>query len=289
MPVKKSIATAFVNVRGLGIVCFNQKKNRSETAIIRDPKHKLCVNVYKPGFVDGAGYDRVDLVPVFSQDISESEDVTIEIVSTGIKKSQNLDFFKQGDFDRLKGDNDENDFRWILNLEGSEMHNASLVKNQYSSQSAKPPITKLFIDGGLYYAVMPATDKEWETCPFFERTNPTDNSLQDFGHIAETMGVNLFSDEVTLKITIGDREEIHSFKHVEGSPYKIEIWNVAENRYENVMLSDLPICYEFLQDVNGVRFELTPKTIDQDGGNPVFGRNFCHISVVEQDSIENFV
>jgi hypothetical protein len=289
MPIKKSLATAFVNVRGLGIVCFNTGKNRSETAIIRDSKHKLCVNVYKPGFVDGAGYDRADLVPVLSREIAETENVTIEILTQGTTNSQKLDFFKQGDFDRLNGDSDVNDFRWILNLEGSEMHDAPLIKNQYSSASAKPPITKLFIDGGLYYAVMPATEKEWETAPFFEKTNPTEKSVKDFGYIAETMGVNLMSENVTLKIRIGENEEIHTFKRVEGSPYKIEIWNVAENADDNLMLSDLPVCYEFLQDVNGVRFELTPKEVGPGGGKPVYGKNFCHISVIDQESIENFV
>jgi hypothetical protein len=287
MPIKKSTATAFVNVRGLGIVCFNSNKNRSETAIIRDTKHKLTINVYKPGFVDGAYGDRVDLISILSKEINQRENVSIEITTNSA--TGGLEFFKQGGFDRLSGDNDENDFRWLLNLEGSEMHNTALVKNKSGSTSEKPPITKLYIEKGLYYAVMPASDKEWETTPFFEKTDPVDNSKTDFGYIAETMSVNLVSDEVILKINDGENEEIHSFKRVEGSPFKIEIWNVAENPDDNLMLSDLPTCYEFLHDVNGGRFDLTPKEETADGGKPVYGKNYCHVTIVDQETIDNFV
>ena len=155
MPVTKSSATAFVNVRGLGIACFNPKENRSETAIIRSGNHKLSINVLKPGFIDGTGKDTLGFEPILSLLIDETDDVSIEISGVGNPKIEGYEFFQEGDFDRLEGDNDENDFRWILNLEGEELHNAALRKNEQAALAEKPPVSRLYISNGLFYAVMP--------------------------------------------------------------------------------------------------------------------------------------
>ena len=286
MPVTKSSATAFVNVRGLGIVCFNPNKKRSETAIIRSGNHKLSINVLKPAFIDGTGKDTVGFVPILSRQIDDLTDVSIEISGVGNPKTEDYEFFQEGDFDRLNGDNDENDIRWILNLEGEEMHNANLVKNEQNSLAEKPPVSKLFISNGLFYAVMP-DEKELEKTPFFHKKDPSENAEQEFGYIAETMGANIEADEVLLKIKIGENEESLSLKRIEDCPYKIEISNI--NSDTDAMLSDLPICYEFLTDEEGVLFELNPKTENSDSGSPIFGKVYCHITLVNQDSIENFV
>ena len=90
-----------------------------------------------------------------------------------------------------------------------------------------------------------------------------------------------------LKIKIGENEESLSLKRVENCPYKIEIWNVDPDI--SAEASDLPVCYKFLNDESGVSFELNPKSLADDKGNPVRGKDFCHMVVIEQDSIENFV
>lgn len=92
MSIKQASATAFVNIRGLGIACFNKKENRCETAILRSGNHKLSINVYKPSFIDGTGKDTLGYVPVLSREISELDDVSIEISGVGNPKLKVANF-----------------------------------------------------------------------------------------------------------------------------------------------------------------------------------------------------
>lgn len=166
------------------------------------------------------------------------------------------------------------------------MHDQKLAKNESFSAAEKPPVSKVYVGNGLFYAVMP-DEKELEKAPFFQKQDSDAANAADFGYIAETMGVNIEADEVVLRIKVGDKEETHSLKRVEGCPFKIDIWNVDPDISADT--SDLPVCYQFLSDQNGAEFELKPKVEDALSGNPVMGREFCHLIFVEQDSIDNFV
>ncbi|MCD9186276.1 MAG: hypothetical protein LUM44_07570 [Pyrinomonadaceae bacterium] len=286
MPITKSLATAFINVRGLGIICFNPQKKRCETAIIRNSDHKLNVNIFKPAFIDGGNTDKLGYTPIFSREITELEDVSLEISGVGNPGNDGFDLYENGDFDRLNGENDENDLRWILNLEGEEMHRATLSKNQQFTIAEKPPVTKLYISNGLFYAVMP-NDNDLTDFPFFRKNDPYRNVEEDFGYIAETLGVNINSDEVVFKLKIGTVENTLSLRKIDGIPYKIEITNVDEK--PEAPLSDLPICYKFLSPTDGMQFDL--KALEQDAaeGKPVRGKQYCHITRVNQESLDSFI
>lgn len=286
MPITKSLTTAFINVRGLGIICFNPQKKRCETAIIRNSDHKLTVNVYKPTFIDGGSMDRLGYTSIFSREITELEDVSFEISGVGNPKTDGFELFENGDFDRLNGENDENDLRWILNLEGEEMHQSSLSKNQQFSFAEKPPVTKLYISNGLFYAVMP-NDNALPEFPFFRKNDPYRNVEEDFGYIAETLGINIDSDEVVFKLKIGTVENTLSLPKIEGIPYKIEITNVDEK--PEAPLSDLPICYKFLSPTDGMQFDLKALEQNTADGKPVRGKQYCHITRVNQESLDNFI
>lgn len=286
MPITKSSTTAFINVRGLGIICFNPQKKRCETAIIRNAEHTLTVNVYKPTFIDGGSSDKLGYTPIFNRKITELEDISIEISGIGNPKIDGFELFQNGDFNRLNGESDENDLRWILNLEGEEMHGSNLSKNEQFSLAEKPPVTRLYISNGLFYAVMP-NDKDLPDFPFFRKNDPFRNVEEDFGYIAETLGVNIESDEVVFKLNIGITENTLSLPKIDGIPYKIEITNVDEN--PDAPLSDLPICYKFLSSNDGMEFDLKPLEQNTADGKPVRGKQYCHITRVNQESIDNFV
>ncbi|MEQ1922433.1 MAG: hypothetical protein ABL952_07980, partial [Pyrinomonadaceae bacterium] len=229
MPVTRQQSTSFVNVRGLGIVCFNPTLGRSETAIIRPGGQQLSIDISRPGFIDGAGADTTGFISLFHRAITELEDVAIEISALGQSTYNGYDIFQTGGFDRVDdGDNDPNDIRWIINLESSEMHGPGLVKNESGGEAPKPPITRLFISDALFYAVMP-DDGDIDKTPYFMKTDPRNDSTSEFGHLAETMGANIQAGGVQVKLTIGGTEEIMTYDHVAGSPLRIEITNVDPN------------------------------------------------------------
>lgn len=286
MPVNRQQSTAFVNVRGLGIVCFNPTLQRSETAIIRHGGHQLSLDIARPGLIDGAGAEATGFISLFHRPITELEDVTIEISAIGESTYNGYEVFQASAFDRVNGENDPNDIRWIINLEGNEMHGPGLVKNEAAGESLKPLVTRLFISDALFYAVMPE-GKALANTPYFEKTDPRDGSTNEFGYLAETLGANIQAGGVQVKLTIGGTEEVLTYEHVAGSPLRIEITNVDPD--VNAMASDLPVCYQFLRDSTGLEFDLSPTTDDSDSGDGTIGKNFCHITLVELDTIENFL
>lgn len=286
MPVNRQQSTAFVNVRGLGIVCFNPTLQRCETAIIRHGGHQLSLDIARPGLIEGAEGEATGFISLFHRPITELEDVTIEISSLGESTHNGYEVFQAGAFDRANGDNDPNDIRWIINLEGDEMHGPGLVKNESVSESSRPPVTRLFISDALFYAVMPNSNALAKT-PYFEKTDPRDESTNEFGYLAETLGANIQADGVQVKLTIAGTEEVLAYEHVAGSPLRIEIANVDPD--VNAMASDLPVCYQFLRDSTGLEFDLSPVSEDGDSGDGTIGKNFCHITLVELDTIESFL
>lgn len=286
MPVTRQQTTAFVNVRGLGIVCFNPTRGRCETAIIRHGSHQLSIDISRPGVIDGAGADTTGFISLFHRPIFELDDVTIEISALGESTHHGYEIFQSGGFDRVNGDNDPHDIRWIINLESDEMHGPGLVKNETAAEATKPPITRLFISDALFYALMPE-GRELSKTPYFMKTDPRNDSTSEFGYLAETMGANIQAGGVQVKMTIGGSEEIMTYEHVAGSPLRIEITNVDPN--PDAMATDLPVCYQFLSDPTGFEFALSPRSDESDSGDGTIGKNYCHITRVERESIEDFI
>ncbi len=98
-----------------------------------------------------------------------------------------------------------------------------------------------------------------------------------FGNVAETIGVKIEGDEVGFTIRIGDREETHALKRVEGLPYRIEIKNSDPNA--NAIYSDMPDYYGYLSCPTGTQFDLAP-IIEEAGpetaADSVNQKEFCH-------------
>ena len=285
MPVSRQQTTAFVNVRGLGIVCFNPSLQRCETAIIRHGMHQLSIDISRPGLVEGAGANATGFNSLFNLPIPELDDVTIEISAIGETYYKGYEIFQSGGFDRLNGPNDDNDIRWIINLEGDEMHGPGLARNN-SFAERRPPVTRLYISDALFYAVIPEGEEIAKT-PFFMKTDPRDNTTREFGYLAETMGANIEAEGVQVKITIAGSEQILTYDRVDGSPLRIEITNVDDR--PDAMATDLPVLYQFLSDPTGLEFGLSPQEDDSGSGDGTIGKNYCHISRVEIETIEYFV
>lgn len=286
MSIKESSATALVRARGIGIFCFNPNKKQGEMALIRDKRHTLTVKVQKPVFNDGSDKDTVNYSTVIEYQHIDPMNVCIEIEGIGNPVVDGYEVYKNGKFDRLNpADNDENDFRWLVNLEGEEMHERLLTKQESLKNGSRSPVTKLFIKNGVFYA------RTINKKLFFERVKKDANDSvierTDFGHVAETVAAKIEADSVSFKIRIGTEEHSHILPRVSGSPYKIEINNMDLDQ-ENP-ISDMPDFYNFLVSADGQSFDLEPKIDESDSGGSISKSGSCHAIVSEQDSIENFV
>jgi hypothetical protein len=270
MPVKESSATALVRFTGLGIICFNSDRQRGEIAAIRDHKHSLSIKIQKPVYQDGAGNDLIAYEDIVAYEKLPKEDVQLEIKALGKPAIEGYEIYRSGDFDRLNSA-DVNDFRWVVSMDtlhGDTVLNPTGVRRH--------PLTKIYIGNGLFYT------HELDTNLCFEKvtTDASGNAGQRefFGNVAETIGVKIEGDEVVFTIRIGDREETHSLKRVDGLPFRIEIKNMDYN--ENAVYSDMADYYGYLASPNGHQYDLAP-VIEDGGGEKADGgcvnfKQFCH-------------
>lgn len=276
MSVKESSATALVRFTGLGIVCFNKDKQRGEIAAIRDNKHTLTIKIQKPVYQDG-----VDKDIILYQDIATYEKLPNDSVELEISASNpaiaGYEVYRPGEFDRLDAA-DPNDFRWIVDM-------GSLHGEKELTPPAKEryPITKMYIGNGFFYT------HKLDQNLFFEKiakdSQGAELGREVFGNVAETIGVKIEGDEVRITIRIGDQEETHTLKRVEGLPFRIEIKNMDYNA--NAVYSDMPDYYKYLATSTGEHFELSP-VIEDAGGGATNQQDYCHPIFGDLSSIDQF-
>ena len=255
-------------------------------ALIRDARHTLSIKISKPVFVDGTGKDTIHYQDIISYQAIDTMNVSIEIEGIGNPSVEGYEVYQSGEFDRLNGaDTDENDFRWLVNIDGEEMHQRRLSKNENALSQSRPPVSKLFIRNGLFYA------RTINENLFFEkvRKDGEGNELEKvpFGNVAETVAAKIEAEKVSFKLKIGNEEHTHIFPRISGSPYKIEINNMDLD--QETPISDMPDYYNFLADERGVSFDLEPVKSSETSGGSVGKLSACHSIVSDADSIEDFL
>ncbi|HKO99577.1 MAG TPA: hypothetical protein VJU86_21540 [Pyrinomonadaceae bacterium] len=266
MPLNESSATALVRFTGLGIICFNKDRQRGEIAAIRDNKHTLSIRVQRPAFKDG-GNDVIAYQDIASYEKLPKDDVQIEIKAVGEPAIKGYEVYQPGDFDRLDSP-DVNDFRWIVDMKA--LHGQVVV-----TPGSKPyPLTKIYIDNGLFYT------QKLETSVLFEKvekgTNGTTGNREVFGNVGETIGVQIGGEEVSFTIRIGGKEETHTLRRVDGLPFRIEIKNMDYS--DNAVYSDMADYYGYLSSANGAQFDFA-RVVEEDSkarGGSVNQIEFCH-------------
>lgn len=188
-----------------------------------------------------------------------------------IRRSRALRFTRLEIFNRL-GEADPNDFRWIVNMH--TLHADGALKR---GDRQKHPLAKIYIGNGLFYA------HKLDQNLFFEKVEKNASGVaiqrEVFGSVAETVGVKIEGDEVVVKIRVGDREETHSLRRVEGLPYRIEIKNMDHS--PNAVYSDMPDYYQYLNSPNGSQFDLSPVVEEKADGGAINQQEFCHPIVVD--------
>lgn len=250
--IRESSAAALVRFTGLGIICFNPADQRGEIGIIRDNEHVLTINIKRPVYQDGTNTDALTYREVVSYQNLPHRDVRIEIKANGALVA-GYEIYQNGDFDRLDS-GDANDFRWFVSM--SNLHGAGTL----TASSQQPyPLTKVFIKNGLFYAHRLNEKLVFEKVE--TDANGVEGPSEDFGSVAETLGVKIEGDDVSFTVRIGEQETTHTLPFVNGLPYIIEFKNMNLN--ENAVASDMPDYYKYITSFSGNQFRLKPVVEDE--------------------------
>lgn len=281
MSIQESTATALVRFTGLGIICFNPNPQRGEIAAIRDNKHLLSVRIQKPVFQEGSGIDAVAYEDIATYQQLPTDDVKIEIKAQGEPAIDGFEIYKPGDFDRL-GSADVNDFRWILNM--NTLHDKTILN---PNTETRYPIARIYVGNGLFYT------QKLDRNLLFEKiekdANGTPANREILGNVAETIGVKIEGEAVSVTVRIGGQEETHLLQRVAGLPFRIEIKNMDYS--DNAVYSDMADYYRYLSSPQGNQVDLAPIIEGGDEtaeGGSVNHIEFCHpIGSDDLQSIDN--
>lgn len=276
MKLNEKDATALVRFTGLGIICFNPNKLRGEIAIIRDTKHTLSIAVQRPIFKEGRDSIIYENLHFFEN--LPKKDVEISIETKGNSAIKGYQKYQaDGEFDRLSNEVSK-DFRWIVNIDSLHQEKLSQSKSEDCH-----PITKLFIENGLFYT------HSLDDKLYFEKVqidaDGNEIGKTEFGTVGETIGVKLEADGIILKIKIDGKEEVHELAKMGGFPLKIEIKNM-DTTNEEPLFSDMCDYHKFFQSSTGHTFDLKPIIPDQSQGGAITFKEYCHPVESDGDSID---
>jgi hypothetical protein len=167
MPLDHNNAFITISFAGLALSCINQdKNNRFEVGILSCDQHELNFDIQEITLDPESGQPiSAKLLTAYLLDLED--DILIEVVNPaplgvfnrqGVLKYQEPDF-KVKPFNRLKDGGDHEDFRWIVDLEGSEFYDKALELDIVSNEPDKRLQPLIFISDGVVYTEVKTDEK----------------------------------------------------------------------------------------------------------------------------------
>jgi hypothetical protein len=256
MPLDHTKATVIVSIAGIAISCTNRReRNRCEISILKCDRHTLTFDIQK-----------IELHPKTREPVSScliphslslDDDIAITLARPHSDEVSNCERgtskYMGREFDRLRDIGDEEDFRWIADLEGPEFHNHKL-KTIHRSR-IKPTI---FITDGILYA-------RQKTEEVFARVSaegdPSPVPLGRLGHginadiTCMDGGAVVISNVYDKGVPDAARCPSVRLPKDDLSRYRITIENHCHTRDDSEG-TDFRLFYEVLKDPEGKKYDL---------------------------------
>lgn len=256
MPLDHSKATATISIAGLALSCINARKhNRCEIGVVRCSRHRPVLDIQRI-LVDPR--TRTPLCSsLMDHSLNLDEAITIDVVypdrDAAPQCERGTSTYERRGFDRLDDTGDEEDFRWVPDLEGPEFHNHKL-------RIKRPAMLKptLLISEGILYT----REKTNET---FARVSITGKpSAVALGKMAYGLNIDITCQEggeivLRNRHDDGSRESRERcsvrLPHSDSIRYRITLENHCQMADESEG-TDFRLFYDVLKDREGKQFDL---------------------------------
>lgn len=279
MPLDHSKAAVTVSVVGLAIACINRMNHdRCEVGMLRCDRHTPVLDIQKIRLDPESGEPLNSCL--LSHTLNLGEDIFIKVnhpdTHGGSYCPKGTSTYLRRGFDRLNDTGDDEDFRWIADLEGEEFHNRKLIIEQRSK--LKPTI---FVSEGTIYT----REKTYESLARVP-INGTESKVKPLGRFAYGMNIDIScpdGGEIVLsnRPDGGSRDESDdcriSLPQEKNVRYMVTIENHCNTANEGEG-TDFRLFYEAVKDPAGEQFDL--RRIVETG---------CHVDPDEElEQITNF-
>ncbi len=243
MGVDHSKAFVRVTFDGIIIFCLNKRAdpNRCEMGMVSLQDHQRLLTITK---IKADGDE--ELVPPVHP-LGDDDHVMIEAVeATPLGVTTFTRDLPTDPFDRTADTGDPEDFRWVLDLQGSLMHgNAASMKHDYK---CKP---KINIPHGIFYTHSKSAHK------YFRRpmVGSINTGIQPLGKMADKVGADIVVDPIKgmVKVKIKDDEIVLKSDGLL-TRYRIDITNLC--RVGCGTTSDFTHYYDVVSDIDDIKFDV---------------------------------
>ncbi len=229
--------TAIVSLRGLGVACFGPEGY--ESGFIPHGTHAYWLEIKESG-------PGTKILLRARQRVTG--DIRIEVdkpVRRGVFT------YERGPFSRPNGSTDDRHFRWLLDIEGDEMHQAKLTFKPTGSGVLR--MQRVIIPHATFYTKTLGSTVYARV----DAQNPDQSSGPILGRVAQDIGAVIECTPETgsgIRILRPPQDPI-PLPRVEGLKYEINLYNLRERPHPH---SDFRLYYSVLQDTTGNRqFDLT--------------------------------
>jgi hypothetical protein len=248
MGVDHSNAFVTLTFDGLISMCINRsvEPNRCELGMVhvQDHSRQLTITRINRGGVEEAAY------PTF--DLNDNSNV---VIRTEHPIVPGVSIFRDDGFNRHADRGDPEDFRWIMDLQGSEFHGPNLTLDRQRGHVCHP---KLVIYDGVFYTHS-KTPHRYFRHP--REGNPVNTGFADLGKIADKVGADIVADptrgKVIVEITGATPDHIELQSDGLLTRYRIDVSNLCRPLCPDI--SDFPHYYSVASDRTGVEFDIYPE------------------------------
>ena len=189
--------------RGLMVFHPDPASQYFEAGILPAPEHQFRIEVLEKS---SAGVSSVT-VPWESLSGAANDVWSFEFQPSG---NRGLNFYQNGAFDRKAGIGDERDFRWAVDLEGSEFYNQQLT----TKQNQLGPVFR--VTSGEFYT-------RTRTPPLLR--NQGNGTFKYFGSAADEIAADLFVDGDVVLRSANSGKEILRLKDKLDTTYEVIVEN----------------------------------------------------------------
>ena len=256
MPLDHSKANVTISVAGLALSCINKRKqNRCEIGILRCDRHSPALDIQR---IELDPYTKSPLRSTFiPHSLNLDEDIFIDAVRENTDHITHCErgtstYMRRG-FDRLDDIGDEDDFRWVPDLEGPEFHNRKL---RIKRRSILQPT--IFLSDGILYTRQ-KTDERFARISLNGKPSPVPLGKFAHGLSADIMGLD------GGELVLGNRSEGESPERSARCLIRLPQSDYVKYliTIENECLlgdetdgTDFRLFYEAVKDPDGQRFDL---------------------------------
>lgn len=169
-------------------------------------------------------------------------------------------------FNRTEDTGDQEDFRWVLDLQGPLLHGGDLaLRREDKAYKCRP---RIFISDGIFYTHSKTPHKYFR---YPRKGSTASTGIVPLGKLADKVGADIVCHPLRGRVIvkIGKKKPIELESDGLQTRYRIDITNLCDPKHPKCpATSDFTHYYDVASDIDNIQFDLHYQKLKDTPGNP---------------------